>query len=335
MSAAPILLIGGAGLVGSETARSLRAAHPDAPLLIGGRDLDRANALAAKLGNAEALRVDLGADDIAIGDRALSAIVIFVKDDRLGALRYALAHDVPHVGISTGTFEIAPEVAAWMARPSATVVLGSEWLAGAAALTTLHVARDYARLDRIALSAVLDEQDIGGPAADADYERLTSLVPAALTRTEGRYHWRTADDGPVEVQAADGTRMAGFSYSPFDIVSLGARTDARHIAFDIAVGVSSTRRAGEALSTEILVELEGTAADGSGKRTRHALVHPEGQAPLTALALTLILERLTGLDGDPPSAPGLYFPDGLVTPERFVKRALASGATLAELEALP
>ncbi len=34
---APILLVGGSGVVGREAARRLRAAYPDVPLLIGGR----------------------------------------------------------------------------------------------------------------------------------------------------------------------------------------------------------------------------------------------------------------------------------------------------------
>ena len=37
MLSPPILLIGGSGVVGRSTARSLRATHPEAPLLIGGR----------------------------------------------------------------------------------------------------------------------------------------------------------------------------------------------------------------------------------------------------------------------------------------------------------
>jgi len=37
MSPHPILLIGGSGVIGRSTARQLRAAYPDVPLLIGGR----------------------------------------------------------------------------------------------------------------------------------------------------------------------------------------------------------------------------------------------------------------------------------------------------------
>jgi len=332
MSLPPILLIGGSGTVGKQTALALRGTHPGYPLLIGGRDLARARATAAEIEAAEGVRIDLAAPDLGLGDRAVAAVAIFVHDDSLGSLAYALSRSAPHIGISTGTFEIAPTIAAYVHRPSAPVVLGSEWLAGAAVLTTLHLAKGFVRLDRIALSAVLDDQDIGGPAADADYARLTSVSPAALTLVDGRYHWRTQAESDVVVHAADGEAMEGFAYSPFDIVALAAQTGAKDIRLDVAVGASSTRRAGEAYSTEILIDLEGVDHTGASVHTRHALVHPRGQAPLTALAVALQIERIAGLDDAPPPGPGLYFPEGLVAPELFVGRALASGASLIQLK---
>lgn len=332
MSSSPILLIGGAGTVGKQTAMSLRATHPDIPLLIGGRDLARAKQAAAEIGDGEGVQIDLTASDLGLGERDVSAVAIFVHDDTLGSLKYALSRSVPHVSISTGTFEIAPEIAAYVHRPTAPVVLGSEWLAGAGVLTTLHLAKGFARLDRIALSAVLDEKDIGGPAADADYARLTSVSPAALTLIDGRYHWRTQAEGDVVVHAADGEALEGFPYSPFDIVALAARTDATDIRLDVAVGVSSSRRAGHTYSTEIIIDLEGVDPSGAVVHTRHALVHPRGQAPLTALAVASILERVAALDGGPPVGPGLYFPEGLVNPDLFVARALTSGAVLTKVK---
>ena len=69
MSPHPILLIGGSGAVGRWAARFLRDAHPDTPLLIGGRDLDKTRRVAAEVGHAEGVVVDLGADDLGLGER--------------------------------------------------------------------------------------------------------------------------------------------------------------------------------------------------------------------------------------------------------------------------
>lgn len=77
MTLDPILLIGGAGTVGRQAARFLRETYPELPLLIGGRDLARAQQAAAGIGNAEGVAVDLDAQDIGLGARPVSAIAIF------------------------------------------------------------------------------------------------------------------------------------------------------------------------------------------------------------------------------------------------------------------
>ena len=108
----PILLIGGSGHVGRHTARYLRAAHPDVPILIGGRDVDRARAVASEVGGAEGLAVDLSMDDLGLRSRPVGAVATLFTDARVAGLRFAQDRGVPYVSPSPGTFEIAPEVAA-------------------------------------------------------------------------------------------------------------------------------------------------------------------------------------------------------------------------------
>lgn len=333
MHDAPILLIGGSGIVGRRTAGLLRDAAPAARLLIGGRDPARARAVAAAVGNADAVAVDLGAADLALGERPVAAVAVFLKDDSLASLRFALARGIPHVGISSGTFEIGPEVSAFVHHPDAApVVLGSEWLVGAATVPALHLARRFERLQEIRIDAVLDEQDIGGPAAEIDMVRLTRFAPAALTRRGGAFHWRAGDGLAARIRAADGTVMDGFGYSPLDVAALAAATGAPDVEFNVAVGQSSSRRRGEAMSTEIIVSLAGVAADGSRRRERHTIIHPEGQAPLTALGVAMLIERLAGLDGRPPTPPGLYFPEQLLEPASYLARLAAIGGRILEAE---
>lgn len=52
MSLNPILLMGGSGAIGQRTIHALRAAHPGVPLLIGGRDLAKAQRAAEQVGAA-------------------------------------------------------------------------------------------------------------------------------------------------------------------------------------------------------------------------------------------------------------------------------------------
>ncbi|HTE17701.1 MAG TPA: NAD(P)-dependent oxidoreductase [Armatimonadota bacterium] len=333
MSTNPILLIGGSGVVGRWTARFLRAAHPDAPLLIGGRDPAKAEKAAAEIGSAEGVVVDLATDDLGLGERSVSAVAVLFTDERVAGLRFAQSRGVPHISISPGINEMAPEVAAFIHNPNAAaVVLGTEWLVGATSVTTLELAKAFGRVHDIAIGALLDEKDAFGPAAEADLERQTKTMPAALARRDGAFFWRVGDDAGATFRAVDGTEMEASALSPYDVVGLATATGAPNVQFNLAIGVSSTRRRGEPLSTEIVIELAGEDHAGQPLRTRHAVVHPEGQMPLTGLGVAMLLERLIGLDGDPATPAGLYFPYQLLEPTAYLARLEQIGGMVLELE---
>ena len=331
----PILLIGGSGVVGRCTARYLRAANPGAPLLIGGRALAKADEVAGEIGNAEGVALDLAAGDLGLGGRPVSAVAVFPKDDAIAGLRFAQARGVPHVSISGGVDEIGPEVAAYMHRPrAAAVVLGVEWLVGAVTVPALEFAKEFGRVDGIAIGALLDEQDTGGPATASALQSLAEATPAALTRRDGAFFWRAGDGAKARFRAVDGTEMEAVALSPYDVLGLAMATGAPNVRFDLALGVSSTRRRGGPMSTEIVVELAGEDHAGRPLRTRHAVVHPRGQMPLTGLGVAMVLERLIGLDGNPPTPSGLYFPYQMLDPAAYLARFEQAGGTILRLEVL-
>jgi hypothetical protein len=329
----PILLMGGTGAIGELTAQALRRIHPDVPLLIGGRDLTRSRTAADALGNAEGVQIDPKAEDLGIGDRAVSAVAVFYADHRLAGLQYAINNGIPHLGISSGVFEIAPEVALYMRRPNAAaIVLGYEWLVGATTIATLACAQAFAQVDTIAIGALVDEQDGGGPAVAADFERLGRLMPNALARRDGAWCWREGEDRKTEFRAIDGSSVPATGFSQIDVASLAAETGAANVRFDLATGISSSRRRGAPKSTEILIELEGKDAGGRSIRTRHAVFHPEGAAPLTALGTSAILERLTGLAGQVPIPAGLYFPYQVLDHGRYLEALRQAGGDIVRLD---
>ncbi len=333
----PILLIGGSGVVGRHTARHLRAAHPNVPLLVGGRALAKAKEAAGEIGNAEGVALDLAAGDLGLGDRPIGAVAVFPKDDALAGLRFAQARGVPHISISGGVDGIGPEVAAYVHRPhAAAVVLGVEWLVGAVTVPTLEFAKAFGRVDGIAIGALLDELDIGGPETAAALSRLAEMpraaLPAALIRRDGTFSWRTGDGARTRFRAVDGTEMEAVAHSPYDVIGLAAATGAPNVQFNLALGVSSTRRHGGPMSTEILIDLAGEDRAGKPLRTRHAVVHPQGQMPLTGLGVAMVLERLVGLDGAPPTPAGLYFPYQLLDPAAYFPRLKRIGGEILRLE---
>ncbi|MCO5731260.1 NAD(P)-dependent oxidoreductase [Rhizobium sp. SSA_523] len=329
----PILMMGGSGAIGHLSATTLRRLHPDLPFLIAGRDMEKARAVAEELGNAEAVQLDLKAEDLGLGDRKVGAVAVFYADNRLAGLRFAQARDVPHLSISSGIFEIAPEIGSFMHRPrTSAVVLGYEWLVGATTIPTLEVAKSFGHVATIKIGALVDEEDGGGPAVAEDFERLSKMMPAALTRRDGAYIWRQGEDAEATFHAIDGTEIKGSGFSSIDVVGLATATGAGDVQFDLATGVSSSRRRGEPKSTEIVIAVSGTDHDGRARQTRHAVFHPGGAAPLTAMGVATILERLTGLDGREPASPGLYFPYQLIEPALYLRRLEAAGGGLMTLE---
>jgi hypothetical protein len=311
-----ILIIGGSGLVGSRAARLMRQLQPELPITIGGRDRARALAVASEIGNADAVAIDLGAPNLGLSaGKAYAAVAMFVKDDTLESLRYAQSVGAAHLSISSGVFEIAPEVAWFVQRPqSAPIVLASYWLAGAPTFAALHFAKEFRRVDRIEIGAVLDELDIGGPAANADYERLTTTAESTLLRKDGAWRWVRGEAAQRRFTDSDGKEHLGQAYTPFDVIGLAAATNAGSVRFDIVVGETPSRRLGQGMSTEMIIELEGEGHTGERHRVRHELIHPEGQAPVTAINVAQMLERLVGLSERGPLAPGLYFPEQVVEP---------------------
>ncbi|MET4108376.1 hypothetical protein [Hymenobacter sp. UYP22] len=332
----PILLVGGSGTVGRWAARLLHDAHPQVPLLLGGRNLAKAQEAAAEIPSAEGVVVDLSADDLGLGHRPVSAVVVLFTDERLGALRFAQARGIPHLSISAGIFEMGPEVAAYVHQPQAApVVLGTEWLVGATTIPTLKFAQAFRRVTDVTIGALLDEQDVTGPAGYVDFERQTKVMPAALVRREGAFIWQAGDESTSTFRALDGTEQRATTFSFYDVLGLATATGAPNVEFKLAFGVSSTRRQGGSMSTEILIELAGEDHAGQPLRTRHAVVHPQGQMPLTGLGVALLLERLLGLDGQPAVSAGLYFPYQLLEPRTYLARLQEIGGQILTLDVLP
>lgn len=317
----PVLIIGGSGMVGAKAAQTLRRLHPGLPIAIGGRDMDKAQSVAGALDNAFAARINLDRPDLGQGEAAYSAIAVFVKDDTLNSMKYAQAHGLPYLSVSSGVFEVGPEMALAIRKPeSAPILMASNWLAGAATFPALQAARNFRTIDEISITVVLDEEDMGGPAAFADFQRLTESAPNPLLLKDGRWRWVKGEEANRQFTDIDGTEVEASAYSPLDVLSLSTATDAKSIRFDLVYGVSASRRRGEAFSTEIAIEMNGELLSGKNAHTRLDIVHPEGQAPLTALHVALGIERLLGLSGGDPVKPGLYLPDLLMDPDYVVGR---------------
>ncbi|GAB3927209.1 hypothetical protein GCM10029976_023080 [Kribbella albertanoniae] len=312
----PVLLLGGSGQAGSSTAAMLRDWHPALPLTIAGRDLGRAQHVADDLGTATAATVDISRPNLGLpGEASYSAVVATVWDKHLHGLRYAQDHGIPYLSISSGMTDIAPEVIAGGQR--APIVLASHWAAGVITLAALDVVREFGPVETIEITAILDDQDTGGPASATDMERLADASPAAYIRENGTFRW-TADT-EVAVPTLDGRTLPGQYVAILDVPSLALATGAPNVRFAFAMGESSGRRHHGTPSHDVQIRLT------SGARTAtHTLTHPGGQRPVTAVGIALLVERLL----TNPVAPGIHSPEALITPTHATTRLRKSGATL-------
>ncbi|UQA63591.1 hypothetical protein E8A73_008970 [Polyangium aurulentum] len=322
-------MLGGSGAVGSRAVAALRRLQPELPIVIGARDIARANAVAQSAGNATALEVDLGRADLGVPAGAtFSAVVTLLNDETLNSMKYAQTHGLPYVSFSDHLFEISPKVALYLQKPtSAPILFLGHALGGATTLSALHFARELRSIETLDVAVAIYDDDHGGPATNTDLERAGRVSP--LLRKNGRWIWASGDDIERTVTAADGTKHRGNAFPLLDVVSLAAATDAPNVRFDIAVRSAASRPAGKRPSTEMIFEIDGVDADGKKRRVRHEVVDDEDLSTLSARGLAITVERLLGLAGGPPVPPGLYNPETILDPADVIQKLEAFGARIA------
>ncbi|MFI6527070.1 saccharopine dehydrogenase [Streptomyces uncialis] len=328
----PVLLIGGSGCVGSRAAAFLRRFHPDLPLVIGGRDLNRAQATADQLGAATGVRVDLVRPDLGLdGQQRFGALAVFPRDGGFSAQRFAQDHRIPFHAVTGSLVEAGQDLTAYVHGPQVSpVVLASHWMAGVPVILAAHHAKEFAAVDEVALAFVFDPKDEMGPAAGFEsLESVQAANPLPLLRRNGSWVWaQTESDRVRAITTADAARHQADGYGSLDVLSLAEATGAASARVDLLVADSAGTRAGLRPSHDILIEITGTLRNGVPATRRYDLTHPAGQSSLTALGTAVALEHLLGLAGTPATAAGLHFPETVIDPSHLRKRLNESGTRL-------
>ncbi|EJN05270.1 hypothetical protein [Phyllobacterium sp. YR531] len=327
---APVLILGAAGFVGSRTVRILRKLYPDLPIAIAGRDQEKAHTLAAEVGNAHVVQVDIQRADLGLDAGAdYSAVVAILKENTLNPLKYAQAKGLPYLSMADGAFEIGPAVAFHMYKPqSAPILLASHWTAGMATMPARHFADEFRAVRSIEIAVILDEGDVGGPMAYADVEEIAQNSPRPLLLDAGIWRWAGEPLAGRSVRDMTGAEIDVHGMSVLDVLSLAASTGLSSVRFDYGMGQTEGSRHGGSPSHDMIIEIEGERKDGSEGRSRIDIVAPQGVSGLTALGVALGIERLLGLSGGEPVAPGLYFPEQIIAPAHAVERLTEFGGQI-------
>lgn len=326
----PVLLIGGAGMVGSHAVATLRRLQPQLPLWIGGRDVPKAEALARRAGSARGLRVELSRGDLGVpGDLPVSAVVSFLRDDTGSALRFAQARGVPFIAFSDWLFDVAPEVAQFAHRPAAAPVLLLGHLFGGMVIsTTLLFAGELKRVRSIQIGMVVDSDDGGGPATQADFERIAETVPNPLLRIGGKWVWVQDERARRSFTDAEGNERQGRALPLLDVPSLAAATGAANVRVDVAIRDAASRPAGSPPSHSVSIELEGEAKDGGAVRSRPVMLVAGGHSVTSGHGAALAVERMLGLAGGAAPPAGLHLPEKVLEPAGVVQRLRDLGVVI-------
>lgn len=341
---APIVIVGGSGVVGRELGTLLEAHDPALPVCVTSRR-PAANLPRGVRGE----RVDLTArTPLRLEARA---VVALVNDPTERLLRACVSGGVPFVDVTRYTPRMLAAIREVEALgATAPVVLASGWMGGVVPVLARALQARLGELDGVRTSIVYDLADRAGPDSIEFMDRMD--VPFEV-HVDGapRPTWPLACAGTVEV---GGRRRAMLHFdTPEQLTmprTLGARTVVTRIGFSSELATCSLHlldRAGffRALRGERFRALRRglLASSGSGGVARlrvdawaergasaFEVVDPAGQAHLTAVGARLALGFALGLDGSPPAKAGVLFPEQIGDAERALDTLRARGVVVEE-----
>ncbi len=330
-----VLIAGGYGVVGRQVAALIRQRHPQLSLVIAGRSLEKADALARELGHAQGFRLDVDRPDPLQGVR-FRAVVAAVNDPEDYLLWDAVQHSIPYMDITRWPERLRASAAGLVGKPlKAPVLFASGWMGGVASIATVAIARTLLNVERIDISVLFSMQDKSGPNS---VEYMDRLATPFATMIDGQLIQVKPFTDPRTVTFPRGYTTPVYRFDTPDQLTLpqttGARTVATRIAFDdgLATGLlrflirsglwtlisgdrfTGLRRSllhnpGSGASHEIQIAVAGRDLHGTEVVKTVMIVDPQGQTHLTALGALIQLERLLGLDGATSSKAGVTYPD--------------------------
>lgn len=341
-----ILIAGGYGAVGGRVARELAPDHPGR-IVIAGRDLDRAEKLAASIGSgARARRVDVR--DRASVDRALAGVSLVVScidqpERQLfeAALDGGLAYTdiTPHLMALRGT-DLLDRWHERARRSGARVIIGTGLAPGISNMLVRAAADRAGGSERIETSILLSVGDDFGPASTSYL--LEEIASPFAVHVDGAYCEARplTSPAPIAFPPPLGKRRAylfPFSDQVFYPRTMGARTAITRLALEpssvgtlaaalVRVGATKllTRPGVRQRFAGIVRRLHGLHAGSddvaivvevTGTKRVRATFHGHVQAAATAMGAALIARALEAEVRD----AGVWLPEQVVNPAPFIR----------------
>jgi saccharopine dehydrogenase (NAD+, L-lysine-forming) len=352
MCAQGILIVGGYGVVGRRIAAQLAPDFPDR-VLVGGRNLARAQEIAAEIGHgARGRRIDIAEpSSIAAALEDVTVVISCIDQPGRTLLWAALERGLRYTDITPHLTELgrgaAYEKIDAAARASgARMVLGTGMVPGISNVMVRALADALGGADEIQTALLLAAGDVSGPAS-FDYF-LQELSMSFDIRVDGEDRVALAFSEPrlVEFPPPVGAQLAylfPFSDQVLYPRTIGVRTAvtrlaiepvwlARVLAVMVRTGVShllATERIRHAIARRRHDHPSSTRARFAlrvdvrrGGCLRCATLLGQAQADATAAGAAGVARLL--INGD-AAEPGAWMPEQIVDPSPFLSRLAAQG----------
>lgn len=352
-----IVLVGGSGVVGSQVADILKRRMPQCELIIAGRVLDKAQAVAARVG-AKAVQMDVNAPVLPAmsGGSADGRMIVGLTNDlHDNLLKFALNNGLPYVDITRWTERLkqALVTTAGHGLLKAPVVFASAWMGSVAGLGTRYLSASLSSIDTISIDILFAVADQAGPNSTAYMDRISEPF---FTLEKRQWHRRNGMLDGHEVHFHGAGRYKTYRFDTPDQSSLpqitGAATVDARIGFDdrkatallhflVRSGIWKllSRPAFDKLRQSILynpgagdahrIQITVKGHDVAGKavtKTLH-ITDPAGQTHLTALGAVLQIENLLRPDAPPA---GSYLGEAIVDPAYAYRQLEKEGVLFVE-----
>lgn len=344
-----LLIVGGYGLVGSQTARLLRDRHPGLRLVLAGRAPERGRPLALELG-AELVAFDAEHPELGAIEPAPAAILAAARDPHDRLLRAALDARISLADIDRAGPGAALDatIRTSVAGARSPILLSGAWMAGLTALVAAAASRSVAACDRLDIIVQASSADRVGDDGWG-FNRRWAWPFQRMDGDERTHVWPLTE--PRRILAPDGTVRVSVIIGTLEQISLpltlGVPTVTTRFVLGSdadALGLLALKRCGGLRLLErptlggvrrALLERGGSGdiagfgvvASGLGGRTRIDVLDVAGQAHLSAIGAAAMAERVLGLDGQRLPA-GVSFPEQHARPDADQRLIARAGAVV-------
>ncbi len=319
-----ILVIGGFGAVGRETAAALRRLLPGAEVVVAGRNPSRARLIPG----ATAMRLDADGDnDIAGALESVDAVVMCAGLETARVARACLRRGIPYLDVSATAQQLGRlEVLDGMARDHDVTAVLSVGLAPGVTNLLARYCVERSGSGEVAIGVLLGSGERHGPAAVRwTLDGLGDLDGSWKMRFPGPYGWRTIHRFPFSDQFTL-PRTLGVEQVKTGLCLQARGTTtllaaARHTAFFRLLQHPKVSDALLVVLTRVHLGGDGFAVTACSGGVRASLTgRLESRA--TGLAAALVVARL------PSMPPGARHIEQLVDPADFLAELASHGFDL-------